>query len=311
MRIDQINNINSVQNMKANFSSSDSDFEADVDLKEEDNFSDEDDTNNFEFVSFQNNSKHCQLHIEDKFNIKHSSSKKELYTQKPNVQADEWIDFIENCQLSWIDEVMFQLKPYVFKCEGIFLIQNNSHLILNYKDADTVQALSFIKAIFNEFEAPLKNINVIIEHGENCLIFKLNITSKENFLNFLLYNLMETHYIPQFLFVMGGDESFEGVFRTVNKFEKLNLLGKIFCCNVGERISNAKYYLNNKKEAYSMIKSMSKLSIPELKSKLGKSYFMMYALNDEGTIVHPKKRHMSCKNTYNISSMNQQFEIDI
>lgn len=206
--------------------------------------------------------------------------------------SSKWEQFIDNCNLSWIEEVAFQLKPYVERCEGSYIIQNETYLIFNYQNSDFQQALSFVKAIYNEFESPLKEINVIIENENNSLIFKVGFITKENIINFLLFSLIECDVVPQFLLVLGGDESFEGVFKSLNKFEAIYSHVNMFTCSIGQRISAARNYLTSKKDAYSVIKSISKLSIPELKSNLSKNLDKMIAFQ--------VKRHKSC---YNIKSI--------
>lgn len=213
---------------------------------------------------------------------------------KENLINFKWISFSSNINFSWIEELVNQLKPYANRCEGSYIIEKSTHIIWNYKNCDYQQASAFLEAIYNEFEMPLKKVNIILETVEGELVFRPFALSKEKYLNNFLSILYKTSNLPDFLLFI-GESSNEDIFKSLNKYDELFPLISVFTISVGDKISNAKYHLNDKREVHYIFKTLNRYCFPELKSNF--SYF-------NSTNLISSKSSPRCKSNINIRYTN-------
>lgn len=195
------------------------------------------------------------------------------------VKDDEWTEFFDNYDFSWLEEVAYQLKPYVERCEGSILVQNETSLVWDYKNCDHQQATAFVGAIYNEFEQQLKLVNVTISNNNEKLVFRPEISCKESYINYFLSTLQENYNSPEIILYL-GDSSDEQAFKSVSKFGTQSHTSSVFTIVVSEKHSNANFYLDDRKEAYLVLKAISRISVPDQKSNYAETHIMKLSSKD-------------------------------
>lgn len=220
---------------------------------------------------------------------------------KDKIVDDEWVCLLDNFDMSWIEEVYYQLKPYSERCEDSKLILNETSIIWNFSECDAQQSNSFLGTIFNEFEEQLKKVDVLIEKLNDKIVIRPRIVCKENYINFFLSTLTENHIKPE-LIVYIGDSSDEKIYKSLNKYNKIYPELNIFTIVVGEKLSNARFYLNDRKDAYRVLKAISRITCSNLKSDLNKKEFCNE--NDE-VVTNIKRKNKSTNTQYKLNTFDE------
>ncbi|KAE8906375.1 hypothetical protein PF002_g835 [Phytophthora fragariae] len=146
----------------------------------------------------------------------------------------------------WKDDAKRVMRAYAARTNGSFLVENAASLLYDYRNSDQeygeIQSLELcaqLRHIVESGEATINRAKGYVEVHQSGV-------SKAVAVSLVLKVLKEQVDVPEFVLVVGDDESDEKVFQAVHAFaENEPKLEHVVTCTVGKKPSSAKCYVDN------------------------------------------------------------------
>ncbi|EGZ30718.1 hypothetical protein PHYSODRAFT_295406 [Phytophthora sojae] len=144
----------------------------------------------------------------------------------------------------WKDDAKRVMRAYAARTNGSFLVENAASLLYDYRNSDQeygeIQSLELcaqLRHIVESGEATINRAKGYVEVHQSGV-------SKAVAVSLVLKVLKEQVDVPEFVFVVGDDDSDEKVFQAVHAFaENEPKLEHVVTCTVGKKPSTAKCYV--------------------------------------------------------------------
>ncbi|CAG7909301.1 unnamed protein product [Brassica rapa] len=151
------------------------------------------------------------------------------------------------------------IKQYTESTDGSSTEVKDSALVWQYRDADLGFDSLQAKEMLEHLESVLANEHVAVKSGHYIVegVSKGYVSEK------IFSSMSEEGKPVDFVLCIGDDRSDENMFEAiVNAMSKNLLCGDtlVFACTVGQKPSNAKYYLDDTMEVRSMLESLAEAS---------------------------------------------------
>lgn len=114
--------------------------------------------------------------------------------------------------MSWMPQVKSVMEAYSDNIDGSFVVERQSCIEFNYKNAETEHGTMFIHDIYNLIQKIISGTNTEINYGSGYLEVKPQGIKKENLIELLLETISRNSKIIDFIFYLGNDSSAEPVY---------------------------------------------------------------------------------------------------
>eukprot|EP01025_Chloroclados_australasicus_P000064 TRINITY_DN10033_c0_g2_i3.p2 TRINITY_DN10033_c0_g2~~TRINITY_DN10033_c0_g2_i3.p2 ORF type:complete len:720 (+),score=61.27 TRINITY_DN10033_c0_g2_i3:54-2213(+) len=167
-----------------------------------------------------------------------------FYIRKPGEKI--WKSADDDDMFTWKEMVHPILQLYTEQTDGSTIEQKDSALVWHYRDADPDFGNWQAKELFEHLKSILfEDQRVEVVAGNSIIEVKPRGIGKGRVLQDILNQVQ-----PDFVLCVGDDRSDEDMFVTLNKEAQLARfnLKHIFSCTVGQKPSEAKFFLNDPTE---------------------------------------------------------------
>ncbi|KAG6619326.1 trehalose-phosphatase [Phytophthora cinnamomi] len=146
----------------------------------------------------------------------------------------------------WKDDAKHVMQAYAARTNGSFLVENAASLLYDYRNSDQeygeIQSLELCAQLRHIVESGAATIN----RAKGYVEVHQSGVSKAVAVSLVLKVLKEQVDVPEFVFIVGDDDSDEKVFQAVHAFaDNEPKLEHVVTCTVGKKPSSAKCYVDN------------------------------------------------------------------
>lgn len=154
----------------------------------------------------------------------------------------------------WKDAVLDIIKSYQERTDGSCVTVKDSSVSWYYKDVDTDFGIKESNELVAHLHTILEYLPLDIVHGKDYVEVKPAGVDKGSFAKKLLKTISQRKGPLDFIFCIGDSQTDEAMFKEIKEFPKTKgLEKKTFCMTVGQKVSEANYYVNDQKEVISTL----------------------------------------------------------
>ncbi|XP_057967645.1 probable alpha,alpha-trehalose-phosphate synthase [UDP-forming] 11 [Malania oleifera] len=155
------------------------------------------------------------------------------------------------------------MELYTETTDGSSIEQKESALVWHHQEADPDFGSRQAKELLDHLESVLANEPVVVKRGQHIVEVKPQGVSKGLVVENLISTMRSRGKAPDFVLCVGDDRSdedmFESITRTVSN-ATLPATAEVFPCTVGQKPSNAKYYLGDTVDVINMLEGLAAAS---------------------------------------------------
>jgi trehalose 6-phosphate synthase/phosphatase len=154
----------------------------------------------------------------------------------------------------WKESVLEIMKSYQERADGSLVTIKDSSVRWYYKDVDADFALKESNELATHLGTIFEYLPLDIVHEKDYVGVKPIGVDKGGYTKELLKFVFQRKGIPDFILCIGDSQNDEEMFKEINKFAKIHSIeSKVYCITLEQRMSEAKYYLNNYTEVISTL----------------------------------------------------------
>ncbi|KAL8532639.1 hypothetical protein ACS0TY_009012 [Phlomoides rotata] len=184
-----------------------------------------------------------------------------------------FIRWNKNCEweslaydLNWKGIVEPIMKQYEEATDGSSMEIKDSALVWHHQDADPDFGSCQAKELISHLESVLANEPALVQRGQYIVEVKPHGVTKGSVVAKVVSMMVNEGTPPDFVMCIGDDRSDEDMFEMVaSVVSTLSLPSspETFACTVGQKPSNAKYYLNESGDVVKLLQCLASSSDPE------------------------------------------------
>ncbi|KDO34590.1 hypothetical protein SPRG_00653 [Saprolegnia parasitica CBS 223.65] len=161
--------------------------------------------------------------------------------------------------LLWKDRVAAIIKTYVSRTNGSFVAIGDASVMYDYRNCDPEYGEMQASELFDQLTELLKKEKTAVVRGKGFVEVHRFGVNKAVAASMLLNYCKEQVSMPDFVLVVGDDESDEQAYRTVRSFAEASTKDAPACytVTVGKKPSLANFYLDSVTEVLGLIESMA------------------------------------------------------
>jgi len=157
----------------------------------------------------------------------------------------------------WHESVLEIMKSYQERADGSLVTVKDASVRWYYKDVDADFALKESNELVAHLQTIFEYLPLDIIHEKDYVEVKPIGVDKGGYTKELLKFVYQRKGIPDFILCIGESENDEQMFKEINKFAKVHSIeNKVYCITLEQRMSEAKYYLNNYTEVISTLEDI-------------------------------------------------------
>ena len=162
----------------------------------------------------------------------------------------------------WKDAAYDIMKSYQEKTDGSFILNRDSSIRWFFKDVDTDFANKEAKELVAHLHTILENLPLSICYEKDYVEVKPAGLDKGSFTNKLLRTMERTKGPIDFVLCIGDNQSDECMFKIIKQYtNEKKLRNNTFCVTVGQKVSQADFYLNDQSEVIAILPEIVMSSI--------------------------------------------------
>ncbi|KAK4742016.1 hypothetical protein SAY87_000017 [Trapa incisa] len=178
-------------------------------------------------------------------------------------QDAEWETCLSVTDFDWKQTAEPVMKLYMETTDGSTIETKESAIVWNYQFADPDFGSCQAKELLDHLESVLANEPVSVKSGQHIVEVKPQGVNKGIVAERLLSGMREGGALPDFVLCIGDDRSDEEMFEVIMSAVEgpsLSPVAEVFACTVGQKPSNAKYYLEDTTEILRMLQGLANAS---------------------------------------------------
>ncbi|KAL9254983.1 putative alpha,alpha-trehalose-phosphate synthase [UDP-forming] 10 [Drosera capensis] len=181
-------------------------------------------------------------------------------------KTSNWESSFGATDFEWKEIVEPIMRSYTEATDGSSMDVKETALVWHHQDADPDFGSWQAIEMMNHLENVLVNEPAVVKRGLHIVEVKPQGVSKGLAVEKVLSATSDGGISPDFLMCIGDDRSDEDMFQSVLKppSDQSESLGpNIFACTVGQKPSNAKYYLEDTSEVVKLLRGLAGASTPK------------------------------------------------
>ncbi|CAM6101672.1 unnamed protein product [Calypogeia fissa] len=178
-------------------------------------------------------------------------------------REEEWVTSVAVHDYEWKELVEPIMNLYKESTDGSEVEKKESALVWQFRDADPDFGSWQAKELLDHLESVLANEPVSVKSGQHIVEVKPQGVSKGLVVEQLLSIMAERGAPADFVLCIGDDRSDEDMFESIEDTMALPPYAsqaKVFACTVGQKPSNAKYYLDDTMEVIMTLQALASAS---------------------------------------------------
>ncbi|KAJ7542471.1 hypothetical protein O6H91_10G108100 [Diphasiastrum complanatum] len=175
-------------------------------------------------------------------------------------QDAEWITSVPVLEFEWKQIVAPIMMQYTESTDGSSIETKESAIVWHHQDADSDFGSWQAKELLDHLESVLANEPVCVKSGQHIVEVKPQGVSKGRIAEQILASMASRGTTPNFVVCIGDDRSDEDMFESIENTMRAPpqiSLAEVFACTVGQKPSNARYYLDDTVEVMKMLQGLA------------------------------------------------------
>ncbi|PWA75662.1 glycosyl transferase, family 20 [Artemisia annua] len=161
--------------------------------------------------------------------------------------------------VGWKKVALPVMEHYTEATDGSFIEQKESALVWHHQEADPDFGTWQAKELLDHLESVLANEPVIVKRGQQIVEVNPQGVSKGVVVDKLVTTMQSIGRPLDFVLCIGDDQSDEDMFEKISSSVG-NGIAEVFACTVGQKPSNAKYYLDDTVDVIKMLHGLEAAS---------------------------------------------------
>ncbi|KAL6505550.1 putative alpha,alpha-trehalose-phosphate synthase 9 UDP-forming [Orobanche hederae] len=175
-------------------------------------------------------------------------------------QNSEWESLASD--LGWKEIVEPIMKQYTEATDGSSIEIKDSALVWHHQDADPDFGSCQAKELLLHLENVLMNEPAFVWRGQHIIEVKPQGVTKGLVAEKVLSKMVYGGNAPGFVMCIGDDRSDEDMFESILSSVSGSTRPEIFACTVGQKPSNAKYYLDDTADVLKLLRGLADSTNP-------------------------------------------------
>lgn len=174
-----------------------------------------------------------------------------------------WESCVSGLDLEWMELALPVMRQYTEATDGSSIEQKESAIVWHHQEADPDFGTWQAKELLDHLESVLAKEPVVVKRGQHIVEVKPQGISKGVVVENLISTLNSRGKAPDFVLCIGDDRSDEDMFESIYNFVAKHSLpdsAEVFACTVGQKPSNARYYLEDTSEVIKVLEGIGKES---------------------------------------------------
>nr|GEV79951.1 probable alpha,alpha-trehalose-phosphate synthase [UDP-forming] 11 [Tanacetum cinerariifolium] len=161
--------------------------------------------------------------------------------------------------VGWKKVALPVMEHYTEATDGSFIEQKESALVWHHQEADPDFGTWQAKELLDHLESVLANEPVVVKRGQQIVEVNPQGVSKGVVVDKLVTTMQSKGRPLDFVLCIGDDQSDEDMFEKISSSVG-NGIAEVFACTVGQKPSNAKYYLDDTVDVIKMLHGLEAAS---------------------------------------------------